>query len=98
MNTNNLLNCIVDDNRRNILFFLEDKEKSVCEIINELKLEQSLVSHHLQLLKCCGLVQSKKDGKNNYYKIANKEIYRILKQIKILSNKLNIKGECLPYE
>lgn len=98
MKNNNFLNCIVDDNRRKILQFLGKNEKCVCEIIDALQLEQSLVSHHLHLLKCCGLVTSKKVGKKNYYKLIDEEIYQILEQINILSNRIQIKGECITNE
>lgn len=98
MKTNNFLKCIVDDNRRDILLTLENKEKCVSEISDKLNLEQSLVSHHLKLLKCCGLVESRQDGKNIYYKIVDSEIYNVLTKIDNISEKLGIKGECLTHE
>ncbi len=98
MKSNNFLKCIVDDNRRNILLLLENKEKCVHDLAEKLKLEQSLVSHHLKLLKCCGLVDSRQDGKNIYYKIVYPGIYTILKKIDSLSEKLEIKGACISNE
>ena len=89
MKTNTLLKCIVDDNRRNILKFLGKQEKCVCEIIDHLNLEQSLISHHLQILKECGLLQSRQDGKNILYKITNQKINNVLKQIDEISSKIN---------
>ena len=89
MKTNTLLKCIVDDNRRNILKFLEKQEKCVCEIIDHLNLEQSLISHHLQILKECGLLKSRQDGKNILYKITNQKINNVLKQIDEISSKIN---------
>ena len=89
MKTNTILKCIVDDNRRNILKFLGKQEKCVCEIINHLNLEQSLISHHLQILKECGLLQSRQDGKNILYKITNQKINNVLKQIDEISSKIN---------
>jgi ArsR family transcriptional regulator len=89
MKTNTLLKCIVDDNRRNILKFLGKKEKCVCEIVEHLKLEQSLISHHLQNLKECGLLQSRQDGKNILYKITDQKINNVLKQIDEISSKIN---------
>jgi ArsR family transcriptional regulator len=89
MKTNTLLKCIVDDNRRNILKFLGKQEKCVCEIINHLHLEQSLISHHLQILKECGLLQSRQEGKNILYKITNQKINNVLKQIDEISSKIN---------
>jgi DNA-binding transcriptional ArsR family regulator len=94
MKTNNFLKCIVDDNRRSILSFLEDKERCVNEIVSTLHLEQSLVSHHLKLLKCCGLVDSRQDGKEIYYRLVDPTIYTVLKIIEDLSERLDLKGEC----
>ncbi len=94
MKNNKFLKCIVDDNRRNIILFLEKKEKCVCEIEEKLNLEQSLVSHHLHLLKKCGIVQTKNKGKNVYYKITEPSIYDFVKKAEILSDKLQQKEEC----
>ena len=89
MKTNTLLKCIVDDNRRNILKFLGKQEKCVCEIVEHLNLEQSLISHHLQILKECGLLQSRQNGKNILYKITDHKINNVLKQIDEISSKIN---------
>ncbi|TZE82283.1 ArsR/SmtB family transcription factor [Calorimonas adulescens] len=37
-------------------------EKCVCEIMEELGLEQSTVSKHLSILKSVGIIDSRKDG------------------------------------
>ena len=88
MKTNTLLKCIVDDNRRNILKFLGKQEKCVCEIVEYLNLEQSLISHHLQILKECELLKSRQDGKNILYKITNQKINNVIKQIDEISSKI----------
>lgn len=94
MKTDQFLRCIVDDNRRKILKFLNLKEKCVCEIIKDLGLEQSLISHHLQKLKNCGLVKCRQDGKNIYYKITDKKIIETLEKIENISLKLKDNPEC----
>ena len=94
MSVDNFLKCIVDDNRKKILMHLGEKDYNVTEIVNKLKIEQSLVSHHLNKLKCCGLVRTKQDGKNIVYSLTDPEIYVILKKVEKLSNKLKIKTEC----
>ena len=94
MKTNSLLKCIVDDNRRNILTFLGKKEKCVCEIVEHLNLEQSLISHHLQILKECGILESRQAGKNIFYKITDNKISDILKQIDQIALKIEGNKEC----
>ena len=94
MTVDNFLKCVVDDNRKKIIMFLGKKSHNVNEIIKKLKLEQSLVSHHLNKLKCCGIVKTKQDGKNIVYSLTDPEIYTILKKVERLSTKLKIKTEC----
>jgi DNA-binding transcriptional ArsR family regulator len=94
MSVDNFLKCIVDDNRKKIIMFLGKKEHSVTAIVKKLKLEQSLVSHHLNKLRCCGLVKTKQIGKNIVYSLADQEIYSILKKVELLSKKLKVKEEC----
>lgn len=98
MKTNGLLKCIVDDNRRNILLYLEKKQRCVSQISQALQLEQSLVSHHLNLLKCCGLIKPQQKGKEIYYQLTDKKIYTLLKNIEQLSQNLMIPSECESHE
>ena len=94
MITDNFLKCVVDDNRKKIIMFLGLKDHNVTEITKKLKLEQSLVSHHLNKLRCCGLVKTKQDGKNIVYSLTDPNIYIVLKKVEDLSNKLKLKTEC----
>ena len=95
MKTDDFLKCIANKNRRKILTFIGNNEKCVCEFEKEFGLEQSLVSHHLQLLKNCGLVTSYHKGKNIYYKLTDKEVSSLLKKIETLSEKLASSEECV---
>jgi len=94
MSVDNFLKCVVDDNRKKIIMFLGKKDHNVTEIAKKLKLEQSLVSHHLNRLKCCGLVKTKQVGKNIVYSLTDSNIYNILRKVEKLSIKLKIKTEC----
>lgn len=94
MSVDNFLKCVVDENRKKIIMFLGKKEHNVNEIVKKLKIEQSLVSHHLNRLKCCGLVKTKQVGKNIVYSLTDTEIYTILKKVDKLSEKLKVKSEC----
>jgi ArsR family transcriptional regulator len=94
MKTDSFLKCIVDDNRRNIIKFLGKKEKCVCEIVEHLNLEQSLISHHLKMLKECGLLNTRQDGKNIFYKVSDEKISDVLKQIDKVSSKISMNKEC----
>ena len=47
---------------------------SVTEVYTQLHIEQAVASHHLRIMKNCGLVKANKDGKNILYSIAHPNI------------------------
>lgn len=64
--------------RLEILELLEDgKAYSVGEILNEVKIEPSLLSHHLKKMKNIGIIESLRQGRNIYYKLALKGITKV---------------------
>jgi len=71
----NWMRIISDENRLKILFLLKNGELCVCKIYDALNLSQSLVSHHLAILRAYNLVNDRREGKWIYYSI-NKEILR----------------------
>jgi ArsR family transcriptional regulator len=64
-----ILRIIADEKRLRILKLLTRQEMCVCEIMAQLGLSQSLVSHHLRVLKRVGLVQDRPDAQWTYYSI-----------------------------
>jgi len=64
--------AISDATRQKIFELLEGREISVGEIAAKMKLTQPNVSHHLGVLKRCGCVSSRREGKNVFYSV-NKE-------------------------
>ncbi len=92
MDEEQFLKCIVDNNRRSILFALEDGERCVNDIIKITKLEQTLVSFHLKSLKNCGLVRSQRQGKRIIYSVSDLSIIDLLKNIGKVSDKIEM--EC----
>lgn len=59
-----------DPNRVRILAALKDGELCVCELVDGLKLSQSTLSTHLQVIRGAGLVNARKSGKWSYYALA----------------------------
>jgi ArsR family transcriptional regulator len=78
MDESKFLRCVTEESRRNILKFLGKEEKCVCEIVEYLGKEQSVISHHLASLRKCGLVQSRQDGKKVMYKVTHPGIIEFL--------------------
>ncbi|TET34401.1 MAG: ArsR family transcriptional regulator [Planctomycetota bacterium] len=62
--------ALSDENRVRILMFLRRGELCVCQIIEMLGLAPSTVSKHMSILYNAGLVESRKAGRWNYYKLA----------------------------
>ncbi len=77
------------------LFIIEtlagrDGERCVCELVDELPYSQSTISKHLSILRQAGLVQTRKEGLNVYYTLANSEIKGILIVLEELEKKLSL--------
>ncbi len=64
-----------------IISSLKEKPKSVNELVTELGVEQSKLSHALANLRFCSLVDSKQVGKKRIYTLNKKTILPILKII-----------------
>ncbi len=55
--------------RVKIIILLLKEELCICELIKELGLSQSAVSHHMKILKQADLVNDRRDGKWTFYSI-----------------------------
>ncbi len=55
-----------------------DNKMSVTEIYRKLKIEQAAASHHLNILKNKGILQSQRDGKKIYYTLRSSVLAEIL--------------------
>lgn len=65
-----LLKMLADETRLAVVRQLIEGPKHVSEINESLDLEQSLLSHHLKILREAGLVTSQRDGKAVLYSLA----------------------------
>ena len=88
-----------DSTRLAILECLRDGEKTVSEIVEEIKQTQSNVSNHLSCLLGCGLIKNKREGKNIFYRITNNKIKALLEgSDSILDEIYSQIYECVRYE
>jgi DNA-binding transcriptional ArsR family regulator len=55
-----------------------DNKMSVTEIYRKLKIEQAAASHHLNILKNKGILQSQRDGKKIFYTLKSSVLSEIL--------------------
>lgn len=65
--------------RLKIVKFLLDGEKCVCNIVKHVERSQSTISIQLSKLEMWGIVKSRREGKNIYYKIINERVRKMLK-------------------
>jgi DNA-binding transcriptional ArsR family regulator len=72
---------LVSESRLKILNLLRKGRKNVSEIINELKIDQTAVSHDLARLRRCGFVLAERDGKFMYYSLNKRTISPLLEMI-----------------
>ena len=68
-----------DNTRLKIIKSIENGEKSVGEIAEELGVAQSAVSHQLRLLRDKRLVRIRKSGKSVYYTLNDEHIRQIFR-------------------
>lgn len=77
------LRSIAHPMRIAIIGLLEDRERmNVTEIYEQLKIEQAAASHHLNILKNKGILQSRRNGKNTYYSLKQQSVAQIIDCVK----------------
>ena len=77
-----LFKLMSDETRLRILFFLMQEQeinvRTLCELLGQ---SQPAVSHHLALLRVAGLIEARRDGKHNFYRIIPRRIQEMLGMI-----------------
>ncbi|RKY10800.1 MAG: ArsR family transcriptional regulator [Planctomycetota bacterium] len=71
--------AIADESRIRILGALRSRELCVCQLIELLGLAPSTVSKHLSILKNARLVNSRKQGRWMYYRLAGEDAPEAIK-------------------
>jgi DNA-binding transcriptional ArsR family regulator len=68
-----VIKALADENRVRVLMALRPKELCVCQIVELLGLAPSTVSKHMAILKQARLVDSRKQGRWMFYRLAEDE-------------------------
>jgi ArsR family transcriptional regulator len=66
---NALFKALNDQTRRDILELLKKRDMTAGEIADEFAFSKPTISHHLDLLRQAGLVESVKEGQFIYYSL-----------------------------
>jgi len=69
----NIAKALSDENRVRALMMLCKGELCVCQLIEMLRLAPSTVSKHMSILRQARLVESRKDGRWMYYRLADED-------------------------
>jgi len=91
----NVLKALSDETRLRIVYFLLDGEKCICQIIPYVKRSQPTVSIQLTKLKRWGIVKSRKEGRQVYYRISDYRVCDVFKALGFEKGKILKKKCCM---
>jgi len=83
-----LAKSLSDENRLRMLISLSNGRRSVSSLVEDLKLSQPLVSHHLKELKRSLLLKVERNGPFVYYELADPSILTIIKELETVAGNL----------
>ena len=87
-----ILKALSDPNRLKIIDLLSCGEKCACVILESFEFTQPTLSHHMKVLMDCGLIEVRKEGIWNYYKLASKNTSKL---VLFLMNLITEKENCI---
>jgi len=87
--------ALSDETRLNILLMLMDGEKDVSTLVQKLGKNQSLVSHHLKVLRDANLVENHYRGKSIVYALSDPVVKEFLEGLRKLTDYINQLGLCI---
>ena len=61
--------ALSDQNRLQIIYLLTNGEQCACELLEQMKITQPTLSHHMKVLENCSLVISRRKGKWSHYSL-----------------------------
>lgn len=73
-----IFKLLSDSSRIRIFWLLCHCEECVLNIASIVNMSSPAVSHHLRLLKSSGLIVSRREGKEMYYRTADTELAQVL--------------------
>ena len=82
-----IFKALSDGTRLEIIEFLKDGERCVCEIIPSIGKAQSTTSKNLDILFRAGILERRVDGKRTLYSIKHTEIFQLMRGADSLSLK-----------
>ncbi|MEO8197347.1 MAG: metalloregulator ArsR/SmtB family transcription factor [Thermoanaerobaculia bacterium] len=75
------LKALADPTRLKILHAVEDRELCVSGILEVVGGSQANISKHLSKMKSCGILGSRRDGTNIYYRVVDPAAFTICRTV-----------------
>ena len=79
-----IFKAFCDENRIRIIKLLRSGEKCACKLLEEIKVTQPTLSHHMKILCDAGIVVGRKEGKWMHYSISEKGVKEAKKCLQML--------------
>ena len=89
----NLLKVMGSPFRIQILYSIGFGEACVCHLEAVLKRRQAYISQHLMILRDAGILETRREGKYIYYRVADKNVFGLIQSAAVL---LNLPKDHLP--
>lgn len=80
-----ILDALSDQTRLELLEFLSQGERCVCEILPAFQRSQSTISKHLNILHEAGILERRIDGKRTLYKIKDPLVFDLIRIVDALA-------------
>lgn len=90
-----IFKALSDENRIRILKQLRNGERCGCELLEEMRITQPTLSHHVKILCECGIVKSRKEGKRMHYMINCDGVRAVRTLMQGLLFPENIPADCI---
>jgi len=75
------LKALADPTRLKILHSLEEGERTVSEILEEVGGSQANVSKHLGIMRRVGILESRREGINVYYRVVDPAAFAVCRSV-----------------
>lgn len=80
-----ILSALADFTRLEILQYLSEGERCVCEIMPAFQRSQSAISKHLNVLYEAGILDRRFEGKRTLYSIKDPQVFEIIKSVDVFA-------------
>ena len=87
-----LLKALGDPSRMRIVQLLLCGEQCACSFVPYLRKSQPTVSRHLGILEKAGVVESRRDGTNIWYRLNSRDAVRVMSVLGI--DRIKAKAKC----